>query len=77
MAASWQCRSSGHRLRSSPSAVVLVGFHHSLGPVVDCSYPPSLKDDDDIVKNLPFLALPDGAHLVRMHAQLPTFGSIG
>lgn len=43
--------------------VVLVGFHHSLGPIVDCSYPPSLKEDDDIVKNLPFLALPDGAHL--------------
>lgn len=44
--------------------VVLVGFNHSLGPVVDYSYPHNLKDDEDIARSLPFLALPDGAHMV-------------
>lgn len=49
--------------------VVLVGFNHTLGPVVDWSYPSHLKTDEDIVKNLPFLALPDGAHLVSRLAR--------
>jgi len=44
--------------------VCLVAFHHTFGPIVEYSYPPELKDDEDIVKNLPFLALPDGAHMV-------------
>lgn len=46
--------------------VVLVGFNHSLGPVVDYSYPAYLQEDDDITKSLPFLALPDGAHMVSV-----------
>lgn len=46
--------------------VVLVGFNHSLGPIVDYSYPPHLQEDEDIAKSLPFLALPDGAHMVRV-----------
>lgn len=44
--------------------VVLVGFNHSLGPIVDYSYPPELQKDEDIIRSLPFLALPDGAHMV-------------
>lgn len=44
--------------------VVLVGFNHSLGPIVDYSYPPNLQEDEDIARALPFLALPDGAHMV-------------
>lgn len=44
--------------------VVLVGFNHSLGPMVDYSYPPELQKDEDITRSLPFLALPDGAHMV-------------
>jgi hypothetical protein len=44
--------------------VVLVGFDHSLGPVIEFSHPAWLKDDTDLQASLPFLALPDGAHLV-------------
>lgn len=54
---------------SSPTViygVVLVSFHHALGPIVEFSQPISLKNDEDVNKNLPFLALPDGAHLVSM-----------
>lgn len=46
--------------------VVVVGFNHSLGPIVDYSYPTELQHDKDIVGALPFLALPDGAHMVRL-----------
>lgn len=45
--------------------VVLVGFNHSLGPIVEYASPASLGQLDAVVKNLPFLSLPDGAHLVR------------
>lgn len=44
--------------------VVLVSFHHALGPIVEFSHPPTLKEDVNVNKNIPFLALPDGAHLV-------------
>jgi hypothetical protein len=44
--------------------VVLVGFNHALGPIVEYSYPSNLQEDEDILKALPFLALPDGAHMV-------------
>lgn len=44
--------------------VCLVGFHHALGPVVEYTYPHALQSDEDIIKNLPFLSLPDGAHSV-------------
>lgn len=60
--------SSEEGLSSTPTqiyGVVLVGFHHALGPVVEFSHPPDLKEDPDVQKSIPFLALPDGAHLVR------------
>ncbi|GAA5867817.1 hypothetical protein JCM3774_005866 [Rhodotorula dairenensis] len=42
--------------------VVCVGFDHALGPNIEFAYPDSLATDHDLNKNLPFLALPDGAH---------------
>lgn len=46
--------------------VVCVGFDHALGPNIEFAYPDSLATDHDFLnKNLPFLALPDGAHAVR------------
>ncbi|OAV89477.1 hypothetical protein PTTG_12670 [Puccinia triticina 1-1 BBBD Race 1] len=48
-------------------AVILVSFDHALGPTVEWSFPASLAEHDalsqQINRNLPFLALPDGAHL--------------
>ncbi|PLW17925.1 hypothetical protein PCANC_10308 [Puccinia coronata f. sp. avenae] len=48
-------------------AVILVSFDHALGPTVEWSFPTSLAEDEplsqQINRNLPFLALPDGAHL--------------
>ncbi|KAG0141271.1 hypothetical protein CROQUDRAFT_99000 [Cronartium quercuum f. sp. fusiforme G11] len=48
-------------------AVILVSFDHALGPTVEWTYPPSISEgeaiSEHINRNLPFLALPDGAHL--------------
>ncbi|EIW72030.1 hypothetical protein TREMEDRAFT_26165 [Tremella mesenterica DSM 1558] len=48
--------------------VAVVDFNHLIGPTVEFAYPQSLQiaiqDDDSFSKLLPFLALPDGAHLV-------------
>jgi hypothetical protein len=35
-----------------------------VGPTVEMAYPESILDDEELCKILPFLALPDGAHLV-------------
>ncbi|WWC72258.1 uncharacterized protein I206_106220 [Kwoniella pini CBS 10737] len=47
--------------------VAVVDFNHLIGPTVEFAYPPSLQlaiqDDEEWMKLLPFLALPDGAHL--------------
>lgn len=45
--------------------VCLVGFDHALGPVVEFAHPRSLEDNAELQRNLPFFALPDGAHAVR------------
>ncbi|BGP42293.1 hypothetical protein JCM10449v2_006298 [Rhodotorula kratochvilovae] len=42
--------------------VALVGFDHALGPTIEFTHPESLKDNAELQRNLPFLALPDGAH---------------
>ncbi|GAA6005131.1 Avl9p [Rhodotorula paludigena] len=42
--------------------VCLVGFDHALGPVVEFAHPRSLEDNAELQRNLPFFALPDGAH---------------
>lgn len=49
--------------------IVVVGFHHKKGCLVEFSYPPLMPDeghDSNLLpeewKYLPFLALPDGAH---------------
>ena len=43
-----------------------------IGPTVEFAYPPSLEaaieDDEDLARLLPFMALPDGAHLVSPYA---------
>ncbi|WVQ75611.1 hypothetical protein IAR50_005240 [Cryptococcus sp. DSM 104548] len=47
--------------------VAVVDFNHLIGPTVEFAYPPTLQDalanDEDLSRLLPFLALPDGAHL--------------
>ncbi|KAJ9123105.1 hypothetical protein QFC22_001295 [Naganishia vaughanmartiniae] len=47
--------------------IAVVDFNHLVGPTVDWSYPPSLtkvlSKDEELTRLLPFLALPDGAHL--------------
>ncbi|KAL7424505.1 hypothetical protein Q5752_000189 [Cryptotrichosporon argae] len=47
--------------------VAVVDFNHLIGPTVEWAYPASLQaaiaDDDSLNRLLPFLALPDGAHL--------------
>lgn len=43
--------------------LAVVDFNHLVGPQVEYTYPKELQDDEDLVKNLPFLALPDGSHL--------------
>ncbi|GAA6049277.1 hypothetical protein JCM3770_005918 [Rhodotorula araucariae] len=42
--------------------VALVGFDHALGPTIEFTHPDSLKENTELQRNLPFLALPDGAH---------------
>ncbi|KAL1405262.1 hypothetical protein Q8F55_008888 [Vanrija albida] len=47
--------------------VAVVDFNHLIGPTVEYAYPPSLQEaftaDEQLSRLLPFLALPDGAHL--------------
>lgn len=47
--------------------VAVVDFNHLVGPSVEWSYPPSLTEaldnDEEFLRLMPFLALPDGAHL--------------
>lgn len=44
--------------------IALVDFNHLVGPTIEFSRG-ALFEDEEIAKILPFLALPDGAHLVR------------
>ncbi|KIR51864.1 cytoplasmic protein [Cryptococcus gattii Ru294] len=47
--------------------IAVVDFNHLIGPTVEYAFPPSLQNalsvDENMTKELPFLALPDGAHL--------------
>lgn len=45
--------------------VVLVDFDHLIGPTIEYSTPSTLREDEELARILPFLALPDGAHAVR------------
>lgn len=53
--------------------VAVVDFNHLVGPTVEWSYPDSLtralERDGELTRLLPFLALPDGAHLVSFGPQ--------
>lgn len=42
--------------------------NHLVGPQVEFAYPSSLLDNEELSAQLPFLALPDGSHLVRAWA---------
>lgn len=46
--------------------LALVDFNHLVGPKIEFSEG-TICDDEEVSKILPFLALPDGAHLVRYH----------
>lgn len=73
---SFVSRSSASSLSREPPAgastgatvwgVCLVGFDHALGPTVEFAYPEVLQQNEDLNRTLPFLALPDGAHMVRV-----------
>lgn len=43
--------------------IALVDFNHIVGPRIEF-YEGEIFEDEEIAKILPFLALPDGAHLV-------------
>lgn len=43
--------------------IALVDFDHAIGPRIEFSQGKLLEEDEEIIKILPFLALPDGAHL--------------
>ncbi|KAF8318471.1 hypothetical protein DL93DRAFT_2054522 [Clavulina sp. PMI_390] len=43
--------------------LAVVDFNHLLGPTVEMAHPKSILEDEEMCKILPFLALPDGAHL--------------
>ncbi|GAA5859457.1 hypothetical protein JCM1840_004624 [Sporobolomyces johnsonii] len=54
--------SSASATHASIYGVCLVGFDHAIGPNIEFAYPPELERNDELNRNLPFLALPDGAH---------------
>jgi hypothetical protein len=55
---------------SSSDAVIIgiavVDFNHLVGPQVEYAHPKELLEDEELCGNLPFLALPDGSHLVSL-----------
>jgi hypothetical protein len=57
---------SVHSTASKVWGVCLVAFDHAVGPTIEYSYPPELSLNEELNKNLPFLALPDGAHTVSL-----------
>ncbi|CAD7061085.1 unnamed protein product [Tilletia caries] len=50
--------------------IAVVDFNHLVGPQIEFAHPNSLLDDPDLASNLPFLALPDGSHLIASDALL-------
>ncbi|WFD31043.1 hypothetical protein MSPP1_002073 [Malassezia sp. CBS 17886] len=43
--------------------VAVVDFNHLVGPQVEYTCPPELRENEQLCAQLPFLALPDGSHL--------------
>ena len=39
-----------------------------MGPQVEYAYPYSLMENEELCSRLPFMALPDGSHLVRIQS---------
>lgn len=64
-----QRKSSEAGVQTASSDAVIIGlavvdFNHLVGPQVEYAHPKELLDDEELCSNLPFLALPDGSHLV-------------
>ena len=66
---SYSALSAGSTSAAAAAPVILglavVDFNHLVGPQVEFTVPEALAQDADILASLPFLALPDGSHLVR------------
>ncbi|TIC61802.1 hypothetical protein E3Q03_02533 [Wallemia mellicola] len=63
-------------------ATLLVDFHHNFGPIIEYCHPKDTITDNDFTRLLPFLALPDGAHMTQedfsyFHLKPPADGSLG
>ena len=54
--------------------IALVDFNHIVGPKIEF-YEGEIFEDEEIAKILPFLALPDGAHLVINFATMNSWCS--
>lgn len=57
--------------------VCLVAFDHAIGPCLEWSFPASLRENDELTGRLPFLALPDGAHMVSLFTRFNTCTDAG
>ncbi|GAA5967954.1 hypothetical protein JCM3765_005558 [Sporobolomyces pararoseus] len=86
LSTSTSCSSSSSQSSSSVKiyGVGLVGFDHALGPTVEFLYPQSLEQLGglELKDDLPFLALPDGAHsreedYTYFHLNLPQLSENG
>jgi hypothetical protein len=64
-----QLKTSGSHVQTTSSDAVIIGiavvdFNHLVGPQVEYAHPKELLEDEELCGKLPFLALPDGSHLV-------------
>jgi hypothetical protein len=60
-----QSKSSGAASDAVIIGIAVVDFNHLVGPQVEYAHPKELLEDEELCGKLPFLALPDGSHLVR------------
>lgn len=66
-----QLKASGSDSQINSSDAVIIGiavvdFNHLVGPQVEYAHPKELLEDEELCSNLPFLALPDGSHMVSI-----------
>lgn len=70
-------RTDKHATASSDNAVIIgiavVDFNHLVGPQIEYAHPKEVAEDEELRSNLPFLALPDGSHLVRWKVHKDVF----
>ena len=46
----------------------LFALNHLVGPQIEYAYPRELESNEELGTQLPFMALPDGSHMVCKHA---------